>query len=484
MYLQEQIENIIGMVAYQRFRLYTKVMVDRKRIDELRPLMDAISPTFCMAKWHHTTIYLQTGETHSCYHPAPHKIDEKRIGWDPSALHNTEEKKAERRALLNGRRPTACQYCWNIENLDKDLISDRHIRNSSIFRQDRYDEIKAKGADFPVAPEYIEVSFGNECNFKCGYCHPKASSKFYNEIRDHGPYDMVTNHRCDIDWMTIFEEESNPFVDAWWKWWPSVRSSVNILRITGGEPLLHKSTWTLLDDLSNNPMPTLELNINSNLGVKPILVTRLANRIKDLIERKCIKDFTLFTSIDTWGPQAAYIRTGLDLNLWEQNLDTYMTLSGQSVSMMMTYNVLSVPRFKLLLAKMLEWRKQYAPPTAEQRRTMRNVRFDTPYLREPLQYDINILPKAEFLPYLHECLAFMEANEDDMDKDLFGSLEVDKFRRVVRYMETTNYSSDKLYTGRRDFYAWFTEHDKRRNTNFVDTFPELVDFYNECGTIQ
>ena len=101
MYLQEQIENIIGMVAYQRFRLYTKVMVDRKRIDELRPLMDAISPTFCMAKWHHTTIYLQTGETHSCYHPAPHKIDEKRIGWDPSALHNTEEKKAERRALLN-----------------------------------------------------------------------------------------------------------------------------------------------------------------------------------------------------------------------------------------------------------------------------------------------------------------------------------------------------------------------------------------------
>jgi hypothetical protein len=219
------------------------------------------------------------------------------------------------------------------------------------------------------------------------------------------------------------------------------------------------------------------------LGVKPILVTRLANRIKDLIERKCIKDFTLFTSIDTWGPQAAYIRTGLDLALWEQNLDTYMTLSGQSVSIMMTYNILSVPRFKLLLAKMLEWRKRYAPPAAEQRRNMRNVRFDTPYLREPLQYDINLLPKAEFLPYLHECLAFMEANEDDMDKDLFGSLEVDKFRRVVRYMETTNYSSDKLYTGRRDFYAWFTEHDKRRNTNFVDTFPELVDFYNECGTI-
>ena len=31
-------------------------------------------PTFCLAKWHHVTMYLQSGETHSCYHPRPHKI--------------------------------------------------------------------------------------------------------------------------------------------------------------------------------------------------------------------------------------------------------------------------------------------------------------------------------------------------------------------------------------------------------------------------
>ena len=33
-----------------------------------------VSPSFCLAKWYHSNIYLQTGETHSCYHPAPHKI--------------------------------------------------------------------------------------------------------------------------------------------------------------------------------------------------------------------------------------------------------------------------------------------------------------------------------------------------------------------------------------------------------------------------
>jgi len=444
--------------------------------------MDAISPTFCMAKWHHTTIYLHTGETHSCYHPAPHAIDIKKISYNPAALHNTDKKKAERRSMLNGGKPDGCNYCWTIEDMGPGYVSDRHIRNSTIYRPERLAEIQQLGANFDVKPEYIEISFGNECNFKCGYCHPKASSKFYNEIRDHGPYTGVKNHRCDIDWMTIYEEDSNPFVDAWWQWWPQIRDTVNIMRVTGGEPLLHKSTWLLLDDLLENPMPNLELNINSNLGVKPVLVERMSRRVRELMDRKCIKSFSLFTSLDTWGPQAEYIRTGLDLSIWEQNFDTYMRLSGQIASFMITFNALSVPRFQSLLAKLLEWRTRYAP-TDDPSPRIRNVRFDTPYLREPLQYDINILPKAEFMPYMMEALAFMEANEDDENKQAFGTLEVDKFRRVVKYMETTMYDDTKILEGRRDFHAWFAEFDRRRGTDFRSTFPELVSFYDSCGAL-
>lgn len=454
-------------------------MSDRDRIRDIAPIMDGVSPSFCLAKWHHTTIYLQTGETHSCYHPPPHAIDMARIGWDPSALHNTEAKKSERRAMLAGRRPDGCQYCWTIEDMGPGFISDRHIRNASIYRPERLAEIVERGADFKVNPEYIEISFGNECNFKCGYCHPKASSKFMNEIRDHGPYDMVTNHRCDIDWMTLYEEEGNPFVEAWWRWWPQMRDDVHILRITGGEPLLHRSTWRMLDELLDRPQPALELNINSNLGVKSVLVERMATRVRELLDRGHIRDFQLFTSLDTWGPQAEYIRHGLDLAMWEANLDSYMRICRQPATLMITFNALSVPNFRQLLGKILEWRRRYAP-TDGRVRTIRDIRFDTPYLREPLQYDINILPKEEFMPYMRECLGFMEANEDDLDKDKFGPLEVDKFRRVVSYMENAAYDADRLATGRRDFYRWFKEYDRRKGTDFVATFPELADFYNRC----
>jgi hypothetical protein len=91
-----------------------------------------------------------------------------------------------------------------------------------------------------------------------------------------------------------------------------------------------------------------------------------------------------------------------------------------------------------------------------------------------------ILPKDEFMKYMNSHLSFIQSNLNVDNLSKFTSLEYEKFRRVVDYMETTVYSDEKLKEGRKDFYNWFTEYDRRRNTNFVATFPELADFYNRC----
>jgi hypothetical protein len=455
-------------------------MNDVEKIKTFIPIMNEISPTFCMAKWHHTTIYLQTGETHSCYHPAPHKIPIQEIQIDPSALHNTIEKKLERLEMLNGGKPKGCNYCWNIEKLGDDYISDRKERNATIYTDQRFAQIKNGDWDQNINPQYIEISFGNECNFKCGYCHPKHSSSYYKEIKDYGPYTMVKNHRNDIDWFKIHVEETNPYVDAWWRWWPEVRKTLTILRITGGEPLLQQSTWRLLDDLEINPLPNLELNINSNFGVKSILIDRLIEKVNNLINAGCIKNFKIFTSIDTWGAPAEYIRTGLDLELWENNLDRYLTKTKLPVTFMITFNVLTVTNFQTLLAKILQWREKYN--SIDQAKPQR-VRFDTPFLKEPLQYDMNILPKDEFMPYMKSHLDFILANLDDKNPSKFSNLEYEKFLRVVKYMESAIYTPEKVKEGRRDFFNWFTEYDRRRGTDFKTTFPELINFYKECNEL-
>jgi organic radical activating enzyme len=452
-------------------------------IKKIISIVDKTSPTFCLAKWHHVTLYLQTGETHSCYHPAPHKIELAELKKNPSALHNTAIKKQERKEMLEGVQTKGCQYCWNIENMGPDYISDRHIKTASIFTEKRYKQVIDNPWDKNVNPEYIEISFGNECNFKCGYCHPKASSRFYNEIKQYGPVTSVKNHRCDIDWMDLYErEEKNPYVDAWWQWWPKVRKTLTILRITGGEPLMHTSTWKLLASLKEDPMPKLELNINSNLGVKPALVDKMIEYVNHLTVNKGINRFKLYTSIDTWGPRAEYIRTGLDLKIWERNLDAYLIGTGQPISFMITFNVLCVTTFKDLLAKILEWRSKYNQYNKTDQPQM--VRFDTPYLKEPLQYDMNILPKKEFMKYMKDSLKFMEKNVDDSDVTKFSQVEFEKFRRVVDYMATTEYDRDKVIEGQKDFYNWFNELDTRRGTEFVTTFPEMEKFYKKCGKLK
>jgi len=150
---------------------------------------------------------------------------------------------------------------------------------------------------------------------------------------------------------------------------------------------------------------------------------------------------------------------------------------------MVTFNILSVTSFKSFLEKILEWRKTYEdiiPNNLGTSEDVRKIRFDTPYLKEPIQYDMHILPKEEFLPYFDDILDFIRDNVVEDDRTMFSELEYERFRRVRDYFESTQYDDAKIKEGRIDFYNWFTEYDKRRNVKFLDTFPEMEDFWNLC----
>tara|TARA_B100000131_G_scaffold323026_1_gene379328 strand:- start:1011 stop:2570 length:1560 start_codon:yes stop_codon:yes gene_type:complete len=467
------------------------------RINKVLPeILKKTSPTFCLAKWHHVTMYLHLGETHSCYHPPPHEIPLDELKDNPSALHNTKQKKLERKQMLDGEKPSGCQYCWNVESLGDDYISDRKQRTVSIYQSDpkRIDEIKSHRWDYNVNPEYIEVSFGNACNFKCGYCHPRYSSKFLDEIRTNGEYQNMNTGKYDIDWFVKKlqeDEEQNPYVKAWFDWWPTMSKTLNILRITGGEPLIHGSTYRMLDLLNEKPLPHLELNINTNLGVGHHLVDRFVNKLKPIIEKEKVKDFKLFTSIDIWGEDAEYLRTGLDLQLFEKNLHKYLTgIENSRMSLMITFNILCVVNFRSLLEKILEWRKKYNNPELFEKEyegnMVQRIQFDTPYLKEPPHYDMNILT-SDFLPYMESHLLFMEENKTDESVgggygNGFDQLEIAKFKRVVDYMRTKVENPDEEYVkkGRADFYSFFTQYDKRRDQDFYATFPEYHEFMELC----
>ena len=95
-------------------------------------VLDTKSASFCAAKWFNATIWLGSGMTTSCHHPPAHKIDAEEIKTNPRAIHNTVEKKLDRIAMQNGTRPKGCEYCWKIEDMGRDAISDR-LYKSKIY---------------------------------------------------------------------------------------------------------------------------------------------------------------------------------------------------------------------------------------------------------------------------------------------------------------------------------------------------------------
>ena len=222
-----------------------------EHFEKTKEKLDKVGKGFCLAKWTQVTLQLQTGHNHSCHHPVTHKISELEIADNPSALHNTNYKKNRRREMLEGIKPKECDYCWNIEDNSTDF-SDRIYKSSEPWSLPHLEDILKTKGEKDFNPKYVEVSFSNVCNFKCSYCGPAFSSQWMDEIQQHGSYPTSTNfnnldYLKSTDQMPIPHNKKNPYVDAFWKWWPDLYKDLHTFRITGGEPLLAKDTFDVLD---------------------------------------------------------------------------------------------------------------------------------------------------------------------------------------------------------------------------------------------
>lgn len=464
-----------------------RVVLYKKVKEEL----DQYGPGMCLAKWSQTTIHLGTGHTHSCHHPGTHKIPVEEIAIDASALHNTSYKKEKRKEMMNGFRPTECQYCWNVEDKtnsnNNDFYSDRVYKSAEPWSRALRSKIEEVSWEKNINPSYLEISFNSTCNFKCSYCSPEISSKWMEEIVAFGPYPTSTNfnsldhiNKSNFNKMPIPEREDNPYVDAFWKWWPELYPTLHTFRITGGEPLLTKHTFRVLDYIIANPNTKLELAINSNLVIPDALFKEFIEKIKIILSQRLVKGFMLFTSCEAHGGQAEYIRHGMDYKKWLENLYEFSReCPTATVGAMCTYNALSVVSFEDFLKDMLELKKF--------RRSIDIPHYkfiiDIPYLRNPMHQSIKILT-PDFLPYVESQVKFIEDNLIDYaSRELLGfeNSELERMKRVYSLFKSYIENQENVDQERKDFYSFVNEHDKRRNTNFLETFPEFKNFYNFCS---
>jgi hypothetical protein len=436
------------------------------------------------------TLHLHIGHNHSCHHPQTHKISTTEIDRDPSALHNTRYKKERRREMLEGKKPSECDYCWGVED-NSNQFSDRHFKSAEPWAYPQLDKIKDMHWRDNINPSYVEVSFSNACNFKCSYCAPPFSSKWMEEIEQHGAYPTSDkfnglDHFKHSGRIPIPQNEHNPYVEAFWEWWPELYQDLHTFRITGGEPMMHKDTMKVLDYIIDSPSPNrnLCLSINSNLGVPESLYQKFREKFKIISDRELVKELIIFTSCDGYGEQAEYIRNGMVYNQLMDRIDDLLYyIPRLTVDIMSTYNILSVPSYKKLINDVYDLKAKH---TNAIRYYKQPLLLDASYLRYPNHQSITLLDQKEWESEFFEqaqLMDFYDLTRTDQNTFGYSDVEVVKIRRIYDYFmgDVDEFAREHH---RKDFYKFFSEHDKRRGTDFCKTYPELADFYHKCKEIR
>jgi hypothetical protein len=277
--------------------------------------------------------------------------------------------------------------------------------------------------------------------------------------------------------MDTYAEDENPYVKAFWEWWPDLSKDLLVFRITGGEPLLSKNTFRVLEDLVKNPRPELEVCINSNLGISDASFEKFLILVKDLTENKKVKLFRIFTSVEAWNEKSEYIRNGMEFARFKKNLEAFLEQAPKAyVGIMATYNALSVTSYKHLLQYVHFLKTKYLTPDGGVR-----IHLDTSYLRYPNYQTVQILPES-FQHYVEDAVKFMKANTDAEMPGGFNFHETIKLERTLEWMKV-GLPPDVMKQRRKEFYSFFSEHDQRRGTDFVGSFPEMQGFWDTCKNV-
>ena len=164
----------------------------------------------------------------------------------------------------------------------------------------------------------------------------------------------------------------------------------------------------------------------------------------------------------------------MDFDLVIANVERFLTEVPyrNSLTFIITVSNLAIPNIHRLLQYILDLRSKHST-------TYQRVWFDTPVLREPLWQTPIGMPEA-YQWKLKKTVEWMNNNLETTENRFHGfkDYEIQRLQRIIDQMGSKK--NQFANETKADFYKFFDEHDKRRNTNFLKTFPEMSEWYDEC----
>lgn len=260
------------------------------------------SSVFCMMPWVHLHAF-PDGRAYPCClsepkYPIGHlRENTMKEVWNGPALR-------EMRANMLADKPCKeCTKCYEQEKVGAFGMRKSANRNSGHHIKD-----VLKTAPDGTHPEfkirYWDIRFNNLCNFRCRSCGPHFSSNWFNDhVKLYNqPPDVNGRPMARVEYAGRTEDdieeqmlEHIPYLEQ--------------VYFAGGEPLIMKEHYALLDKLIELGKTDIVLQYNTNFS-------ELQYKNKHVFDYwKQFKNVSVGASLDGMGPQAELIRKGTD---WAQ----------------------------------------------------------------------------------------------------------------------------------------------------------------------
>ncbi|PCH70498.1 MAG: hypothetical protein COC06_04460 [Bacteroidales bacterium] len=303
--------------------------------------------------------------------------------WNGDAINELRAK------FARGEKDPRCAVCHRLE-----AAGGRSIRQ----------ETHEKFADCDIEnilPVYFDIRFSNACNFACRTCWHGASSAWFPEAkqmkRNLGDKALLQNIR---DFDTFIAETGEALLQA------------KEIYFAGGEPLVTKEHYQLLDWLVKNNATQIHLRYNTNFSILQM------GEYNVLDYWKLFSKVEILSSIDGHGKLGEYIRKGFDWEKYKQNRELIRKYKHIKFLIAPTISVFSILNLPALYQICLQ--EQIIDADA----------FYINMLDRPLHYNTKALPESNKKMVVAEFQKFYQWAE----KKQIPQSVINQFKECERYM--------------------------------------------------
>lgn len=279
----------------------------------------ALPDTMCIAPWARLEISADGTYKPCCAISVPIKDDRGQPmtvyehGLDQ--VYHSDFLRDLRHQLRQGHKPSACTQCWRDESMGRQSI-----------RQHVFWDLKNEQFNLDWDIESTKnlrswhLSLGNTCNLKCRTCGPGASSQWAVEIinsldKADRKSSKVKQQLKKAGWAESTDLQV-------WKDIENTHHHVTELRFTGGEPMLLRRQFDLVEHISTTPRANkIDLVYTTNgTHILP----------KDFVAvLGSYKSVSISLSIDDIGARFEYQRSGASWDLVQKNVQWYAALKSR-----------------------------------------------------------------------------------------------------------------------------------------------------------